>query len=376
MKHVLYILFLSIILSACGSKKQEEPATPKPEVANLVTLTAAQLASSKIETGKVEEKSISAIIKVNGKIDVPPQNMISVSMPLGGFLRSTKLLPGMHISKGEVIGVMEDQQYVQLQQDYLTTKSKLAYLEAEFLRQKELNQSKATSDKIFQQTQMDYQTQKINLGALAEKLKLIHINPQQVSENNISRSVNIYSPITGFVSSVKVNTGKYVNPADILFELVNPDDIHLNLQIFERDLPKLAIGQKLLAYTNNNPGKKYPCEISIISHDLSPERTADVHCHFENYDKNLFPGTYMNAEIKLKSQQSPALPEEAIVAYEGVNYVFIQKAPAQFLMTAIETGTKENGFIEIMNSSSFDGKTIVTKGAYTLLMALKNKPEE
>lgn len=375
MKH-LYILSLFIILSACGNKKQEEPATAKPEVANIVTLTAAQLASSKIETGKVEEKSISAIIKVSGKIDVPPQNMISVSMPLGGFLRSTKLLPGMHISKGEVIGVMEDQQYIQIQQDYLTTQSKLAYLEAEFLRQKELNQSKATSDKIFQQTQMDYRTQKINLGALAEKLKLIHINPQQVSESNISRSVNIYSPITGFVSSVKVNTGKYVNPSDILFELVNPDDIHLNLQVFERDLPKLAIGQKLLAYTNNNPDKKHPCEISIISHDLSPERTADVHCHFEDYDKNLFPGTYMNAEIKLKSQQSPALPEEAIVAYEGVSYVFIQKNPTQFLMTAIETGTKENGFIEIMNSGSFAGKTVVTKGAYTLLMALKNKPEE
>ncbi|MBI2283187.1 MAG: efflux RND transporter periplasmic adaptor subunit [Bacteroidetes bacterium] len=375
MKHI-YILSLFIILSACSSKKQEDPATPKPGVANLVTLTAAQLASSKIETGKVEEKSISAIIKVSGKIDVPPQNMISVSMPLGGFLRSTKLLPGMHISKGEVIGVMEDQQYIQLQQDYLTTKSKLAYLEAEFLRQKELNQSKATSDKIFQQTQMDYQTQKINLGAIAEKLKLIHVNPQQVSENNISRSVNIYSPITGFVSSVKVNTGKYVNPSDILFELVNPDDIHLNLQVFEKDLTKLAIGQKLLAYTNNNPEKKHPCEISIISHDLSPERTADVHCHFEDYDKTLVPGTYMNAEIKLKSQQSPALSEEAIIAYEGVNYVFIQKAPNQFQMTAIETGTKENGFIEIMNSTSFAGKNIVTKGAYTLLMALKNKPQE
>lgn len=375
MKH-LYILSLFIILSACGGKKQEKPATPKPEVANLVTLTAAQLASSKIETGKVEEKSISTIIKVSGKIDVPPQNMISVSMPLGGFLRSTKLLPGMHISKGEVIGIMEDQQYIQLQQDYLTTKSKLVYLEAEFLRQKELNQSKATSDKIFQQTQMDYQTQKINLGAIAEKLKLIHINPQQVSENNISRSVNIYSPITGFVSSVKVNTGKYVNPSDILFELVNPDDIHLNLQVFEKDLTKLAIGQKLLAYTNNNPEKKHPCEISIISHDLSPERTADVHCHFEDYDKTLVPGTYMNAEIKLKSQQSPALSEEAIIAYEGVNYVFIQKAPNQFQMTAIETGTKENGFIEIMNSTSFTGKNIVTKDAYTLLMALKNKPQE
>lgn len=372
----LYIISLFVLLAACGSKKEEEKATPKPEVANLVTLTAAQLASAKLETGKVEEKSISTIIKVSGKIDVPPQNMVSVSMPLGGFLRSTKLLPGMHIIKGEIIGVMEDQQYIQLQQDYLTTRSKLVYLEAEYNRQKELNQSKATSDKMYQQTQMEFQTQKINLGALAEKLKLIHINPQNVSEANISKSVNIYSPITGFVSRVNVNIGKYVNPSDILFELVNPDDIHLNLQIFERDLPKLAIGQKLVAYSNNDPKRKHLCEISIISHDLSPERTADVHCHFEDYDKTLFPGTYMNAEIKLKSQQSPALPEESIIVYEGANYVFVQKSADKFLMTAIEAGTKENGFVEIMNSSSIAGKTIVTKGAYTLLMALKNKPEE
>lgn len=372
----LYIISLSVLLAACGSKKQEEKVTPVPEVANLVTLTAPQLASAKVVTEQVQEKSISTIIKVTGKIDVPPQNMITVSMPLGGFLRSTKLLPGMHISKGEVIGVMEDQLYIQLQQDYLTTRSKLVYLEAEYQRQKELNQSKATSDKIFQQTQMDYQTQKINLAALSEKLRLININPQNVTESNISKSVNIYSPISGFVSRVNVNIGKYVNPSDILFELVNPDDIHLNLQVFEKDLPKLAIGQKLVAYTNNDPNRKHPCEISIISHDLSAERTADVHCHFEDYDKTLFPGTYMNAEIKLKSLQVPALPEEAIVAYEGGNYVFVQKSANQFLMTAIETGTKENGFIEVINGGNIAGKAIVTKGAYTLLMALKNKAED
>lgn len=372
----LYIASLAVLLAACGSKKQEEKATPAPEVANLVTLTAPQLASAKITTEQVQEKSISTIIKVTGKIDVPPQNMITISMPLGGFLRSTKLLPGMHISKGEVIGVMEDQLYIQLQQDYLTTRSRLVYLEAEFLRQKELNQSKAASDKIFQQTQMDYQTQKINLAALSEKLRLININPQNVTETNISKSVNIYSPISGFVSRVNVNIGKYVNPSDILFELVNPDDIHLNLQVFEKDLPKLAIGQKLVAYTNNDPNRKHPCEISIISHDLSAERTADVHCHFEDYDKTLFPGTYMNAEIKLKSLQVPALPEDAIVAYEGANYVFLQKTANQFLMTAVETGTRENGFIEIINGGSIAGKAIVTKGAYTLLMALKNKADD
>lgn len=375
MKKIIIVSSLALLV-ACGSKKnQEKTATITPNE-NSVTLTKGQMESAKIGLGNLEEKSISTILIVNGKIDVPPQNMISVSMPLGGYIKSTKLLPGMQIRKGEVIAVMEDQQYIQLQQDFLITKSKLVYSEAEYLRQKELNQSKASSDKVFQQAQMEYSNQKVTFSALAEKLKLININPQTISESNISKSVTIYSPINGFVSKVNVNIGKYVNSSDILFELVNPSDIHLNLKVFEKDLDKLFIGQQLVAYTNNEPGKKHLCEISVISRDLSAERTADVHCHFEQYDKTLLPGMYMNADLKIKSLTSMAIAEEAIINFEGGNYVFIAGPANQFTMTAIETGIKENGFVEIKNKHIFTGKQIVTKGAYTLLMALKNKTEE
>lgn len=376
MKNII-ILSGILLLAACGSKKNQEKISGNMSSnENAIFLTVAQQSSSKIELGKLEEADISSIIKMNGKIDVPPQNIISVSMPLGGYLKSTKLLPGMQIRKAEIIASMEDQQYIQLQQDYLLTKSKLAYSEVEYQRQKELNQSKATSDKVFQQTQMEYNNQKINLNALAEKLKLININPGTISENNISKSVNIYSPINGFVSKVNVNIGKFANPADILFELINPSDIHLNLKVFEKDLDKLSIGQKLVAYTNNQPGKRYLCEINLISKDLSPERTADVHCHFEQYDKILFPGMYMNAEIKIKSLKALTLPEEAIVNFEGGNFVFIATGNNQFQMTAIETGIKEESKVEIKNPGNFSGRQIVTKGAYTLMMALKNKTEE
>lgn len=375
MKKIIIVSSLALLV-ACGSKKnQEKTATITPNE-NSVTLTKGQMESAKIGLGNLEEKSISTILIVNGKIDVPPQNMISVSMPLGGYIKSTKLLPGMQIRKGEVIAVMEDQQYIQLQQDFLITKSKLVYSEAEYLRQKELNQSKASSDKVFQQAQMEYSNQKVTFSALAEKLKLININPQTISESNISKSVTIYSPINGFVSKVNVNIGKYVNSSDILFELVNPSDIHLNLKVFEKDLDKLFIGQQLVAYTNNEPGKKHLCEISVISRDLSAERTADVHCHFEQYNKTLLPGMYMNADLKIKSLTSMAIAEEAIINFEGGNYVFIAGPANQFTMTAIETGIKENGFVEIKNKHIFTGKQIVTKGAYTLLMALKNKTEE
>ena len=375
MKKIIIITGVVLLIS-CGSKQnQEKTATVTPNE-NIVTLTKGQMESAKIGLGSLEKKNLSTTLVVNGKIDVPPQNMVSVSMPLGGYLKYTKLLPGLQIRKGEVIAIMEDQQYIQLQQDFLTAKSNLVYSEAEYLRQKELNQSKASSDKVFQQAQMEYTNQKITVSALAEKLKLININPQTISESNLSKSVTIYSPINGFVSKVNVNIGKYVNPSDILFDLVNPSDIHLNLKVFEKDIDKLFIGQRLLAYTNNEPEKKHLCEISLISRDLSAERTAEVHCHFDQYDKTLLPGMYMNAELKIKSLSSMTIAEEAIINFEGGNYVFVAGPANQFTMTAIETGIKENGCIEIKNNHTFTGKQIVTRGAYTLLMALKNKTEE
>lgn len=365
------------MFSACGApEKKTENNSISAENEMLLKLNETQLKAANIKLGTLEEKSIATVIKVNGKIDVPPQNMVSVSMPLGGYLKSTKLLPGMHINKGEVIATMEDQQYIQLQQEYLTAKSRLIYTESEYERQKELNQSKASSDKVFQQMQMEYSNQKIALKALAEKLRLININPNTVTENSISKSVQIYAPINGFVSKVNINIGKYVNPADVLFELVNPSDIHLNLMVFEKDLEQLSIGQKLVAYSNNKPELKHPCEIILISKDLSEERYAEVHCHFEDYDKTLLPGMYMNAEIETKNQHSLALPEEAIVNFEGKSYVFVALAKGQFEMFEVMPGVKENGYLEIKNNDKLKQKQIVIQGAYTLLMSLKNKSEE
>jgi cobalt-zinc-cadmium efflux system membrane fusion protein len=296
--------------------------------------------------------------------------------PLGGYLKSTKLLPGLQIRKGDIIAIMEDQQYIQMQQDYLTTKSRIVYSKSEFERQKELNASKASSDKVFQQVQMEYNTLRIALNSMEQKLKMIGIKPESVNENNITSTIKIYSPINGFVSNVNVNIGKFVNPSDILFELIDPSNIHLNLKIFEKDLNQLAIGQKLIAYSNTDPNKKYAAKINLISRDLSSERIAEVHCHFENADKSLAPGMYMNAEIQLKNDRKLAISEEAIVNFEGSDYVFVKKSDNSFEMTPIKIGSIENGFSEVLNAESFKEKQLVTNGAYTLLMSLKNKSEE
>ena len=376
MKQLIILINIALLFAACSGNKTEELKAKTKTNENIATLTDAQLKIAGIQTGKLDQQNISSVLKVNGKIDVPPQNMVSISAPLGGYLKSTKLLPGMHITKGEVLAVMEDQQYIQLQQDYLTAKAQFSFNESEYNRQKELNQSKATSDKVFEQTKATYLSQNILIKSLEQKLQLINLNPERISANTISRTINIYSPINGYVSCVNVNIGKYVNPSDVLFELVNPTDIHLALTVFEKDMNKLFVGQKLMAYTNTEPDKKHPCTIILISKNVSDERSAEVHCHFEQYDKTLLPGMFMTADIEVKSNNAKVLPDDAIVRFENKQYVFIVKGKNQFEMMEVKTGNSENGFTEIIIDDKLAGETFVLKGSYNLLMKIKNTADE
>ncbi len=373
---IFIILFLFLFLALSCKKEIQES---KPEIAlkeNEVSLTDAQIKNATIQTISISEKSISSILKINGKIDVPPQNLVSVSVPLGGYLRSTKLLPGMHVNKGEVIAVMEDQQYIQLQQDYLVSKAKLVYAEKESARQNDLNQTQASSDKVTQMAQAEVSSLRAMTNGLAEKLRLININPNTISASKISQKINILATINGFVSKVNVNIGKYISPSEVLFELINPTDIHLNIKVYEKDVDKLKVGQKIIAYSNAEPNKKHECEIILISKDVSMDGTSEVHCHFEDYDKTLLPGMYMNAEVELKSSNSDALPEESVVSFEGKDYVYIEIAKQKYQMQEVQLGEKENNFVQVLNVQVLKNKKIVNKGAYTLLMKMKNTEEE
>jgi cobalt-zinc-cadmium efflux system membrane fusion protein len=372
-----YILFIPVLLLlACGNKKKTEATESMAAEETTIVLTDAQLKNAALEIVQIQRRSVSSVLKLNGRIDVPPQNIVSISVPLGGYLKSTRLLPGMHLRKGEVIAIIEDQQYIQLQQDYLTAKARINFTEAEYLRQKELNENKTSSDKVYQQAEAEYRSQKILISALNEKLKLVGINGNQLTEQKITRNIRLHSPIDGYVSKVNVNIGKYVAPTDVLFKLINPTDIHLALNVFEKDVNKLFIGQKLVSYTNNDPEKKHHGDIILIGKDLGPDRSTEVHCHFDDYDKTLIPGTYMNADIEVKNAAAWVLPEEAVVRFENKQYIFIKKATKTFELQEVQPGITENGFTEIHNAENWTQKQIVGKGAYTLLMSLKNKAED
>ena len=380
MKPYHILIFGLLILASCKSEPKKEASnqmTDDPIKSQAgVNFNANELKTAGVELGTPTLENISGQLTLSGKIDVPPQSTVSLSFPLGGYLKSTNMLPGMHVRKGQILAQLEDMQFIQLQQDYLTAKEKFTLAESEYHRQKDLNASKAASDKVFQQSRSEMETQRILMNALGQKLELIGISPTKLRADNISKSVAIVSPINGFVSKVNVNVGKYTSPTDMLFELVDPKDIHLALNVFEKDLNSLSIGQHVVAYTNSEPDKKFQAEIILISKNLNEDRMAEVHCHFEKYSSSLVPGMFVNGEVSTTSKKALTVPEDAVVRWENKFYVFTENSAGQFEMKEVKPGVISNGKQQIQADQVTENTRLVVKNAYALLMKIKNTEEE
>ncbi len=375
----LSILISLVLFSGCRQDKpgDEKQAAEQQITGNQIRLSDEQLKIVSPESILLEKKQIAGVLQLNGKVDVNPDHRVSLSSALGGHISSVNVLPGQPVKKGEIILVLEDNQFIQIQQDYLNIKAQLLSAEPNYLRQKELNSSKAASDKTFQLAETEYRSLLVARSALEEKLRLIHIDPVSLTPDHIKRSATIAAPFDGVVSRVLVNKGKYVSPSDVLVELINPQGLLLSIKVFEKDWPKVAVGQLLQAYTNENPERKIQARIitkgNVINDDGSAEIIAKV---IDRGGVKLVAGLYVNAALNLENIETYTLPEDAVVSFSGKSYVFVFKDNNVFDMTEVEIGKTRDGKTEIVNYQAISDKRIVGKGAYALLMAAKNKAEE
>jgi cobalt-zinc-cadmium efflux system membrane fusion protein len=379
MRYSSYLLILVFLLiqSCSGSKTAPSTAEAAVEETNEINLTQDQLKALGLQYGDPVKTSMSSIITVQGKIDLPPQNLISVNFSLGGYLRSTKLIPGMHVSKGEVIAIMEDQAIVQLQQDYLSAAARLDLAGLELERQKALGAASAGTSRALQQAQAEQKLQAVAVRALQEKLKLIGIDVNTLNESNISGQVSVRSTINGYVSKVNVNTGKYVQPTETMFELIDPEDIHVALTLFEKDLPYVQKGNQVSIHFMDEPGKTYAAEVILVNKGLDDDRTATAHCHFKVNPKNLLPGMFVEGELSVSSKLVDAVPDEAVVRLGNKQYIFIRKSDNVVEMKAVVTGLSKDGKTALISGNEgITAGSIVLNNAYKLMGILKNSGEE
>ncbi len=374
MKSKYIIATLLLTAAACKPEVQETPEETGKTPENVIRLSEEQIKTMELSVIQLQTRNLEATLRLNGKVDAAPSDVVSVTSALGGYVRKIHILPGASFTKGQTLAVLEDNQFIQLQHDYLTTQVQLKTAALNYQRQRELNRSQAASDKVLQQAEADYQTLVVSQKALEEKLRMIHLDPETISADNISRTVPLYAPFSGTVSQILVNTGQYVSPTQTLFELVNPKGLLVQLKAFEKDLSALKTGQTVrFSFSGKETA---PGRILSIGKTIHEDGTADLLVQPTGKTDDWVHGMYCTAEIETENKNTYVLPDAGVVMFENKWYVFEQVSEATFQLTEVKPGLRQEGYTEILNGEQFQGKSFVEKGAYTLLMALKNKTME
>jgi len=398
MKHILSILLISllgIIQLSCGTKNDkdtnpvEEKKEEQHENGNTATLTNAQIQSIGIQIGVIEEKQLTASIRANGALRVPNQNKASVNSLYSGIVRSLLIQPGNTVKKGGVIATIANPEFIRSQEEYLSISPRIVLAEQEYNRQKELNAGNAGALKNLQAAESDLRTLKTRKAALEQQIELMGINPASLSNGKLISVLSLRTPIGGIVSNVSVKMGSYVDLNTPVAEVVDNSQLHLDLFVYEKDLPKLKNNQSIHFTLTNNPGKEYDAEIYSLGSTFEDESKAvSVHARVNGDKTGLIDGMNITALISLDKITTPAVPDEAIVTYQGQDYIFIVKDThtesedhsnekagdgSTFEKVPIAKGTSEVGYtqITVLKPIPADVK-IVTKGAFFVLAKMTN----
>lgn len=371
MKNILSILFLAIVLQSCKESKTEE--TPVVD-SDLISVTATQFKSTGMEIASPSEQTFAVTVKATGKVDVPPQNRAQITSFIGGYVKSTQLLVGDKVAKGQPLLTIENTEFLDIQKDYLEVAEQINYLKSEFIRQKTLFDEKITSQKNYLKAESDYRRAKGMYQSLKEKLKLLNINPTQVEQGKLTSVVTIYAPISGDIVVMNAHLGMHIDPSDVILEIIQTDHLHLELAIFEKDILKIKKEQAILFTVPEASKEGFEAKVHLVGKSIEgKDRTINVHGHLDdNIKQQLLTGMFVEATIIVDTKKALAVSKDALITEENKNFVLLlsenKNGDYIFKKVAVSIGAKSEDYVEITPDNQINlNSKILIKGAYDIV---------
>jgi len=367
MNKYINILAVSIVLFSCGKKQEEASAEEGTQKITEITLSAEQKQNAGITYGEIKEQVIPMEIKVTGFVDVPPIAAASVSVPIGGYVKTTdEVLPGKKVSAGEVLATIASLEYIQMQQDYLQAKSQLQFQSLEKNRQQTLNAEEVGSKKRLQQAEADLGTLQAQAKGLALKLELLGCDIKSLENGTIQKVIQVKSPIAGYVSDQNIAIGKYVSPTDVLAKIVGVNHKHVELKAFEKDLHLIKIGQNIAI---ESEGIKANAKVFLVSKQIDLEtRNAAIHAHFTNEsEEELFTvGQFVHANILVGNQKIQTIPQAGFARNGKGGFIYVENSAGKIEQITVEILHSNAEIVGIRPLKEIPAGKVIISGASAL----------
>jgi len=370
MKNIFYLIAFSLLIFSC---KEEKPAEVETKDTGLITVTTEQFKATDMLIGNPQDQDFDVTVKASGKIDVPPQNRAKVTTFVPGYIKSTKLLVGNKVTKGQALLTIENTEFLDIQKDYLEVAEQINYLKSEYDRQKTLYDEKITSQKNYLKAESEYRRAKAMYQSLKAKLRLLNINPAAVEQGKLTSVITIYSPIAGDIVVMNANRGMYAGISDVLLEIIETDHLHLELNVFEKDILQVKEGEQINFKVPEATNETFNAEVHLVGKSIEgSDRTINVHGHLEeNLKQRLITGMFVEANIIVDSKKGLSIPIDALIKENNKYYVLLLNSKSatgySFKKVLIKAGEVNDKFIELLPDNQINAKSrILIKGAYDL----------
>ena len=383
---IALILITLFTLSACNNNTsnadhQEAEEEHHHEEENTTTLTQTQIKTVDIRLGHIEQKALTATLKANGVLSVPADHQAKVSTIYTGIIQSVKVEIGAYVHKGQVIATISNPDFLQQQQRLLTVNSQIELAQQELDRQQILYEGNAGTGKNLQAATTQLRTLRTEKAALEEQIRLMGLNPKTLTNEGMQSTLSVVAPISGNISAVYTNNGAYVDASTPIVEIIDNSSLHLHLQVYERDLPYIKVGQQVHFNPTNNTSGEYDAQVYNIAASFENEsKSIIVHCHVEGDKQGLISGMNVTGVISLDKETAPAVPNDAIVEDSGKSYIFVvthtDDKETTFEKIEVAKGASESGYTAIAPVKPIaPEQTIATKGAFFINATLVNSGE-
>ena len=392
MKNLKYIIPILIVLliSSCGhdhsegdehnhgeeetshSDNDEHNHSEEEEHQEGLFLTKDQAETIGLEFGELSSIKVNDFVKATGTLGLPPNAYSSVSTKANGIINGTKkFVEGNYIEKGTIIAYLENADFIITQQDYLEAKAKLELIRLEVERQKTLVESNAGVTKNLQNAQSELAMFEAKTQGLAKQLSFLGISISNLSPNTIRQQIAIVAPMSGFISKINFHNGMYAQSTISLMDIISSEHLHLELDVFEKDISAIKVGQKI-SYTLPALGQTiYYGSVDVIGKEFnSDSKTVRVHGHLDEVKPQFLKDLFLNAKIFLNNEETTALPENAIIKDGESSYIYVARyekeaTEIEFEKINVVPGSTENGYTAVKLLEAIpEAMQIVTKGAY------------
>ena len=346
-----------------------------------IPLTAKQVSTVDLKMGEAVEREMDATIEAKGSLVLRAQAMGDVASLMGGIVKSIFVKEGQLVHRGQVVATVENTDVVSLQREYYSAAKECELAKADLERQLLLSKQGAGVKRTLQQTRKDYQVAHANLLGIGRQLAQMGISTSAVAKGKFTTAFPLRAPISGVVSQLTASLGSYADMQTPLLKIRNTQAVECDLNVFEKDLAKVKVGNRVTFSLTNQPGVKLSGTVYGMNQYFNDgSKSVAVHVKMDdaslktsriNHIK-LFDGMYVSGQIATGSQRCLALPSEAIVSTDGKQYVFAlsgepKKGEYSFSRHEVSTGVTDGGFTEVKLCDHLKaGKKIVTDNAFYL----------